>query len=156
MAKAKRAVKPAAKTKKAAKPAVKKSTAKKSNVVSLKSAKAKKPELTLVTKIAAIADKQTKAEILTSLSERTGLDKKQVRSVLEAVKALIECHLMPRGSGEFTIPCVGVKATRIDKPATKARKGINPFTGEEIMIAAKPRRKAVRVRAMKELKALLD
>jgi len=154
MAKAKRAVKPAARAKKVVK--AKKPAAKKSNVVSLRSVKAKKPEMTLNTKVSAIANKQTKADIFKNLSERTGLDKKQVRNVLEAVKALIECHLMPRGSGEFTIPCVGVKATRVEKPATKARKGINPFTGEEIMISAKPKRKAVRVRAMKELKALLD
>ena len=41
------------------------------------------------------------------------------------------------------------------KPATKARKGINPFTGEEMMFKAKPASKTVRVRPLKNLKEMV-
>ena len=41
---------------------------------------------------------------------------------------------------------MGMKLTVKKKPATKARKGINPFTGEEMMFKAKPASKAAKVR----------
>jgi nucleoid DNA-binding protein len=41
------------------------------------------------------------------------------------------------------------------KPATKARKGINPFTGEETMFKAKPARNVVKVRPLKKLKDMV-
>ena len=40
----------------------------------------------------------------------------------------------------------------VKKPATKARKGTNPFTGEEMMFKAKPARKIVRARPVKAAK----
>jgi len=40
----------------------------------------------------------------------------------------------------------------IKKPATKARKGINPFTKEPTMFKAKPARKLVRARPVKAIK----
>ena len=56
-----------------------------------------------------------------------------------------------RGVGEFTIPGI-LKITTVKKPARKARKGINPFTGEETMFKAKPASIAVKVRPLKKLK----
>jgi nucleoid DNA-binding protein len=53
--------------------------------------------------------------------------------------------------GEFTIPGV-MKITTVKKPARKARKGINPFTGEETVFKAKPASTAVKVRPLKKLK----
>ena len=50
---------------------------------------------------------------------------------------------------------VGLKMKRVKKPATKARKGINPFTGEEMMFKAKPARNVVKVQALKGLKAMV-
>ena len=41
------------------------------------------------------------------------------------------------------------------KPARKARKGINPFTGEEMMFKAKPAHNVVKVRALKALKEMV-
>jgi nucleoid DNA-binding protein len=41
------------------------------------------------------------------------------------------------------------------KPATKARKGINPFTGEETIFKAKPARNVVRIRALKKVKDMV-
>jgi len=40
----------------------------------------------------------------------------------------------------------------IKKPATKARKGVNPFTGVPTVFKAKPARKIVRARPIKAAK----
>ncbi len=53
--------------------------------------------------------------------------------------------------GEFTLPGI-LKITTVAKPAKKARKGINPFTGEEQMFKAKPASIGVKVRPLKKLK----
>ncbi len=101
----------------------------------------------------AIGEKQSKAQIMLSIAEDTGLSKKDVFAVLSSLSAHARRHLMKRGSGEFVIPVVAVKLKRAVRPAAKARKGRNPFTGEEIMIKAKPA--TVRVKAM-PLKALKE
>jgi hypothetical protein len=44
------------------------------------------------------------------------------------------------------------KVKRVIKPARKARMGRNPFTGEEVKIAAKPKSKAVKCLALASLK----
>jgi hypothetical protein len=66
--------------------------------------------------------------------------------------AMAEAHMKKNGSGEFTIPEVGVKIRRHKKPATKSRKMISPFTGEEITVKAKPARNTVKLTALKGLK----
>ena len=100
----------------------------------------------------AIATKQTKAQIVTTIAEETGLAKRDVVTVLAALGNVAKRHLVKRGSGEFTIPEIAIKLRRITKPATKARKGRNPFTGEEITIKAKPARNTVRATPLKALK----
>lgn len=102
--------------------------------------------------VKAIADKQTKTQIITALAESTGLSKKDVAGVLTALGAMVEGHMKKRGSGEFTIPDTGVKIRRVKKPARKARMGRNPATGEPMKIAAKPASTVVRVTALKALK----
>lgn len=102
--------------------------------------------------VKAISSKQTKTQIITALSETTGLAKKDVGNVLSALGAMIEGHMKKRGSGEFTIPDAGVKIRRVKKPARKARMGRNPATGEAMKIAAKPASTVVRVTALKALK----
>ena len=57
------------------------------------------------------------------------------------------------GAKAFTIPGL-CKITLRHKPATKARKGINPFTGEETMFKAKPARNVVKIAALKNLKEM--
>ncbi len=100
----------------------------------------------------AIPTKQTKSQILSSLSEETGMTKKEVASVLDALADQAHRHLRKNGSGEFTVPSLGIKLRRVAKPARKARKGVNPFTGEEIMIKAKPATTGVRAVALKAIK----
>ncbi len=100
----------------------------------------------------AIANKQTKSQIIQAITDSTGLTKKEVTSVFQELGSLIERHLRKRGSGEFQIPDTGVKIRRVKKPARKARMGRNPATGEAIKIAAKPASTTVRVTALKALK----
>ena len=96
--------------------------------------------------------KQTKSQILSALAEDTELTKKEVTAVLESLANLAHSHLKKNGSGEFTVPSLGIKLRRVIKSAREARKGINPFTGEEIMIKAKPATTGVRATALKALK----
>ncbi len=103
-------------------------------------------------KISAIASKQTKSQIIQSIADTTGLTKKDVAGVFEAMGDLLQGHMKKRGSGEFQIPETGVKVRRVKKPARKARMGRNPATGETIKIAAKPASTTVRVTALKALK----
>ena len=96
----------------------------------------------------------TKSQIMGTLAEETELTKKQVASVFEAMAGLIKKELGKKGPGVFTIPGL-VKLRVVRKPATKARPGINPFTGEEIMIKAKPARNAVKAAPLKALKDMV-
>jgi nucleoid DNA-binding protein len=103
-------------------------------------------------RVTAIKVKQTKTAIIAMVSEATGLTKKQVQGVLSATKDVAARNLSKNGSGEFTIPELGVKLRRVKKAARKAGKGRNPFTGEEIMLAARPASLSVRATAMKAIK----
>lgn len=104
----------------------------------------------------AIATKQTKTQILTQVAEDTGLTRKQVGEVMDALGKLAQRHLKKGGSGEFSVPGVGVKLRRVTKPATRARKGVNPFTGEAMTFKAKPARNMVRATALKLLKDAIN
>ena len=97
----------------------------------------------------------TKSQIYGQISEDTGLTKKDVAAVFESLSQQIEKNLGGRGApGVFTLPGL-LKMTVVKKPARKAYKGINRFTGEEMMFKAKPASKAVRVRALKGLKDMV-
>ena len=139
------ATKKAAAKKKA--PAKKKAAAKKAPAKKKVAAKKAAP----VKKAPAIKDKMTKSQIVASLADSTDLSKKQVNAVLDELNTLIERSIKKRSVGEFTIPGV-MKITTVKKPARKARKGINPFTGEETMFKAKPASIAVKIRPLKKLK----
>ena len=104
-------------------------------------------------KTTAISEKMTKTQILNEIATNTELNRKQVASVLDELELLIERSIKKRALGEFTIPGL-MKITTVKKPATKARKGINPFTGEETTFKAKPASVAVKVRPLKKLKAV--
>jgi nucleoid DNA-binding protein len=117
-----------------------------------KVSKKKVAQTTPAKKLKSISTKQTKAQIITAIAEDTGLTKKEVASVFSNLGELIQRHMQARGSGEFTIPDTGVKIKRVIKPARKARMGRNPFTGEEVKIAAKPKSKAVKCLALAALK----
>jgi len=96
----------------------------------------------------------SKSEILASVAEETGLSRKQVSQVMDSITVQIEKALGKKGPGTFTVPGL-MRINVIQKPATKARKGINPFTGQEQMFKAKPARRVVKVRPLKRLKEMV-
>ena len=98
-----------------------------------------------------IAEKLTKSQIVASIADSTALSKKQIGAVMDELHTLIERSIKKRGAGEFTIPGI-LKISTVNKPARKARKGINPFTGEETVFKAKPASIAVKIRPLKKLK----
>ena len=96
----------------------------------------------------------TKSEILNHISGETDLTRKEVSAVFDSLEGLIKKTLKGSEPGNFTVPGL-MKIKVVKKPATKARKGINPFTGEEMMFKSKPARKAVKVLALKGLKDMV-
>jgi nucleoid DNA-binding protein len=97
----------------------------------------------------------TKSEIYASIVEDTGLTRKDVAAVFESLNASIKKSLGGRGApGIFTIPGL-LKLKVVKKPAKKARKGVNPFTGEEMMFKAKPASKVVKAAPLKALKDMV-
>lgn len=103
-------------------------------------------------KTTAIREKQTASQIINEIAEQTELPKKDVKLVLEALKVQMERSLKPRSVGEFTLPGLGVKLYKHKKPATKARMGRNPRTGEEVKIPAKPAKTVLKARLLKTAK----
>ncbi len=98
----------------------------------------------------------SKSEVTNNIAEATGLSKKQVGAVLEALGGEIKKSLGKKGSGTFAIPGL-VKIERKHVPAKPARKGVpNPFKPGELMdVAAKPASTKVKVRPLKSLKAMV-
>lgn len=92
----------------------------------------------------------TKTEILNGLAEATATSKKEVEKVLDALTDMIQKNIK-KTDDVFTLPGV-MKVRNVKKKATKARKGINPKTGQEIEIAAKPARNVVKISPLKALK----
>ena len=90
----------------------------------------------------------------TRLSEKTGLNKKEIASVFDAMGELIAKELGKKGPGLFVIPGL-LKLKVVRKPATKAKQGINPFTKEPMTIKAKPARNVVKAVPLKSLKDLV-
>lgn len=106
-------------------------------------------------KVKAIKERFSKTQLLNHLAEETELSRKQVSAVLDELNNVIEGHIAKRGCGEFVFPGL-MKVVTVKKPARKARKGINPFTGEETTFAAKPASTQVKVRPLKKMKEMVE
>ena len=106
-------------------------------------------------KIKAISERYTKTQMVTQIAENTELSRKQVQSVIDELSGIIEGHIKKRACGEFVLPGL-MKIVTVKKPAKKARKGINPFTGEETVFKAKPASNAVKIRPLKKLKEMAE
>lgn len=105
-------------------------------------------------KIAAAAKMRKKSELYTLLAEHTELSRKQVAGVFDTLARVMTVDLAKPTDGKpkvFAIPGL-LKVTATYKPATKAREGINPFTGEKQMFKAKPAKTVIKARALKALK----
>lgn len=102
----------------------------------------------------AIRAPMTKSQLLLTISESTGLSKKQTTAVLDELSSLIARHIKKGAAGVFTLPGL-VKIKTVAKPARKARKGVNPFTGEAMVFKAKPASTAIKVLPLKALKDMV-
>lgn len=105
----------------------------------------------MATKPTAIKDRFTKTQILDQIAASTALSRKQVAAVLDSLTEVIGGHLKKNAVGEFVLPGL-LKISTVRKPAVKARKGISPFTKEEVVFKAKPATTVVKVRPLKGLK----
>ncbi len=137
----------------AKKKAKKKAIGKKKKVVAKKKVSKKKASKKKAGK-AAGKKPPTKSEILAHIAEETELTKGDVSAVIDSLSGLIGKNIGSRGPGYFNLP--GLMKIKVNKkPATKARKGTNPFTGEEMMFKAKPARKVVKINPLKSLKEMV-
>lgn len=162
------ASKPAAK-KATAKAVAKKTTARKAAAV--KSVKAVKKPVKKVSSISAkkkspaklslvkpasisVGNKAfTKGQLLSTISEQTGVARKEVELVMSSMAHIIHAHLKKQGPESFTWPGI-LKILVVKKPATAAKWGTNPFTGEPMQYKAKPASRKIKIRALKGLKAM--
>ncbi|MDT8383480.1 MAG: HU family DNA-binding protein [Gammaproteobacteria bacterium] len=126
----------------ALKKAVKKKTAKKK--VAVKKAAPVKT-------IKVVKEPMTKTALFASIAETTTLSKKDVANVFDALADIINGHIKKGAAGTFTLPGL-MKVKTVRKPATKKRKGVNPFTGEDTIFQAKPARTVVKVLPLKKMK----
>ncbi len=105
-------------------------------------------------KATAEAKPRTKTQIYGEIADNTGLSRKEVASVFDAMAGMVKKDLGRRGPGTFTVPGL-MKIRKHRKPATKRRFGKNPFTGEEQWFAAKPAKNVVKFTALKNLKEMV-
>ena len=97
---------------------------------------------------------RTKSQIFGEIADSTGLTKREVAMVFDEMTGLIKKDLGRRGPGMFTVPGL-MKIVKVHKPRRSARKGTNPFTGEEMMFKAKPAHNVIKVRPLKNLKEMV-
>ena len=93
----------------------------------------------------------SKSDLIQKIAEQFDdkLTRKDVKGIIEAVAAIGQAEL--KKNGVFVVPGL-VRMVVVKKPATKARKGINPFTKEPTVFKAKPARKVVKARPVKAAK----
>jgi len=104
-------------------------------------------------KISVTDGPRTKGQVFREIAENTDLPRKKVVEMFDVLGQMIQKDLGRSGPGTFNLAGL-MKVTLQRKPATRARKGTNPFTGEEMMFKAKPARNVVKVRPLKALKDL--
>lgn len=132
------------------KPAAKKAATKAAKTTAVKKAaaptKAAAPK-----KAAPLKEVLGKSALIKHLSDTSGVVAKDVKAVLAAVEDAVSGAISKKGAGSFTLPGL-FKVSAVKVPAKPKRKGINPFTKEEQVFAAKPASVKVKVRPLKKLK----
>jgi len=91
----------------------------------------------------------SKTEFVEAIASQSGLEKKQVNAVLEAMNDVVYKEL--KAQHDVVLPGL-LKLSLVTKPATPEREGINPFTKEKTTFKAKPERKVIKPRPVKALK----
>ena len=100
-------------------------------------------------RVVTMATQMTKSQLIEQIATKNELGKKDVKGVMETLAMIGYKEL--KKNGVFVVPGFA-KFVVIKKPATKARNGTNPFTGEPTIFKAKPARKIVRARPVKAAK----
>ncbi len=95
----------------------------------------------------------SKAELMAHLADKTSLKRKDVSAVFDELATVIKRDIKG-GPGVFNLAGL-MKIKVVRKPATRARKGINPFTKEEMVFKAKPARNVVKIQPLKNLKGMV-
>jgi len=126
-------------------------TKKASKAAPKKAAPKKAPAKAAAAKPKPIKEVLGKAALTAHLSEVTNLAAKDIRAVLAALEETVQGSVSKKGAGAFTLPGL-LKITAVSVPAKPKRKGINPFTGQEQVFAAKPASVKLKVRPLKKLK----
>merc|ERR1719379_1733418 len=88
-----------------------------------------------------------------AVAETAGLKPKDVKAAVEGLLGVAAAELKKNGSFKIA-GCVNLKLK--NKPATPARKGVNPFTKEPCVFKAKPASKTVRGLPMKKFKEMIN
>ncbi|WP_147653960.1 HU family DNA-binding protein [Vulcaniibacterium gelatinicum] len=98
-----------------------------------------------------IKEALSKSGLVAHIAEHSGVAARDVRAVLASLEGAVHASIGKKGAGTFTLPGL-LKITAVNVPAKPRRKGINPFTKEEVWFAAKPATVKVKVRPLKKLK----
>ena len=133
----------------------KKATAKSTGKSKKKATTVKKVTAAKKAPVISVKDPLTKGGIIKAMTDITSLPRKDVIASLEALTTVIELHVKSRGPGKFVMPGL-LKISVVKKASRPARKGINPFTGEEVMFKAKPAHKVIKIKALKKLKEMME
>lgn len=92
-----------------------------------------------------------KTSLLSHLAEMAAVELKTVKAVVASLEATILASVHKKGLGSFTLPGL-LKVNVVNVPAKKKRTGIDPFTKQERVFAAKPASVKIKTRALKKLK----
>ena len=92
-----------------------------------------------------------RSSLITHLAELAAVEVKAVRAIMASLEATILASVHKKGFGSFTLPGL-LKVNVVNVPAKKKRTGIDPFTKQERVFAAKPATVKIKTRALKKLK----
>lgn len=112
------------------------------------------PKTAKPARISAASKVRTKSEVFSTIADHVGIPRKQVATVFDVLGTLIAADIKSK-PGVFAVPGL-MKIVCVTKPATKEREGVNPFTGEKMTFKAKPARKVVKIRPLKNLKSMVS
>jgi nucleoid DNA-binding protein len=92
-----------------------------------------------------------KTGLIAHLAQLAAVEAKAVKAVVASLEATILASVHKKGLGSFTLPGL-LKVNVVNVPAKKKRTGIDPFTKQERVFAAKPASVKIKTRALKKLK----
>lgn len=135
----------------ATKTPIKKTAAAKKAAPAKKAVKATAPAKAAAGPLKPIKTALNKTGLIAHLAQAAAVDAKAVKAVIASLEATILASVHKKGLGSFTLPGL-LKVNVINVAAKKKRTGIDPFTKQERVFAAKPATVKIKTRALKKLK----